>query len=71
MSIADIVADPHFRARGAIASVPDDDGTAVATYGPMPRFREHPSQMRRAAGKIGRDREAVLRELGFMEGVTK
>ena len=71
MSIADIVADPHFRARGAIASVPDDDGTAVATYGPMPRFREHPSQMGRAAGKIGRDREAVLRELGFMESVTK
>ncbi len=71
MSIADIVADPHFRARGAIASVPDDDDTPVATYGPMPRFREHPSQMGRAAGKIDRDREAVLRELGLLEEINR
>jgi|GEM_PF-26574 len=68
MSIADIVADPHFQARGAIASIEDDDGTPVATYGPMPRFAGHPSRMGRAAGKIGRDREAVLRELGLMQG---
>jgi crotonobetainyl-CoA:carnitine CoA-transferase CaiB-like acyl-CoA transferase len=66
MSIADIAEDPHFRARGAIATITDDDGSEISTYGPMPRFREHPSQMGRAAGKIGRDRENVLRELGLL-----
>lgn len=65
MSIAAIAADPQFQARGAIASVPDDDGTPVATYGPVPRFLEHPSRLERAAGRLGRDQDAVLDELGF------
>jgi formyl-CoA transferase len=64
LSIAGIAADPQFRARDAIASVPDDDGTAIATYGPVPRFTEHPARLDRAAGRLGRDQEAVLRELG-------
>ena len=71
MSIADIAADPHFRARGAIAKITDDDGTEIATYGPMPRFAEHPSRMGRAAGAIGRDRERVLRELGLLEEAAR
>jgi crotonobetainyl-CoA:carnitine CoA-transferase CaiB-like acyl-CoA transferase len=65
MSIAAIAADPHFRSRGAIASVPDDDGTPIATYRPVPRFSEHPARLERAAGRIGRDQQAVLRELGI------
>ena len=65
MSIAAIAADQQFRARGAIASVPDDDGTPVATYAPVPRFAEHPSRLDRAAGRIGRDQDAVLEELGI------
>jgi len=65
MSIAAIAAHPQFRARGAIASVPDDDGTPIATYGTIPRFREHPAQLRCAAGRIGRDQESVLQELGI------
>jgi crotonobetainyl-CoA:carnitine CoA-transferase CaiB-like acyl-CoA transferase len=69
MSIAAIAADPQFRARGAIASVPDDDGTPVATYGPVPRFTEHPSRLDRAAGRVGRDQDAVLDELGIRPAV--
>jgi formyl-CoA transferase len=65
MSIAAIAADPQFRARGAIASVPDDDGTPIATYGTIPRFSEHPARLERAAGRIGRDQDAVLSELGI------
>jgi crotonobetainyl-CoA:carnitine CoA-transferase CaiB-like acyl-CoA transferase len=65
MSIAAIAADPQFQARGAITSVPDDDGTPIATYGPIPRFSEHPSRLERAAGRIGRDQEVVLHELGI------
>ncbi len=66
-SIADIAADPHFRARGALATVPDDDGTAIATFGPVPRFGEHPARLERAAGAIGRDQEATLREFGLLD----
>jgi crotonobetainyl-CoA:carnitine CoA-transferase CaiB-like acyl-CoA transferase len=31
----------------------------------VPRFSEHPSRLDRAAGRIGRDQDAVLRELGI------
>jgi crotonobetainyl-CoA:carnitine CoA-transferase CaiB-like acyl-CoA transferase len=70
-SIADIVADPQFGARGAIASVAADDGTSVTTFGLVPRLREHPSRLDRAAGALDRDREAVLRELGLLEAAAK
>ena len=63
MSIEAIAADPHFRARGAVTSVPDDDGAAVATYGAVPRLSEHPLRLERAAGRLGRDQAAVLRAL--------
>jgi formyl-CoA transferase len=62
-SIADICADEHFRARGAIAEIRDSDGNAVTTYGLIPRFAEHETQLRRAAGRLGEDTGAVLREL--------
>jgi crotonobetainyl-CoA:carnitine CoA-transferase CaiB-like acyl-CoA transferase len=32
---------------------------------PVPRFRERPSRIDRAAGAIGRDTAAILRELGL------
>ncbi len=64
MSIAAIAADPQARARGACASVPDDDGAPIATYAPVPRLREHPLRLTRAAGRIGRDQAAVLGALG-------
>ena len=63
MSIEGIVEDPQFVARGAIATVVDDDGTPVATYGPLPRFTDHPLRLGRAAGRMGRDQQTVLDEL--------
>ena len=72
MSIEAIAADPQFQARGALASVPDDDGTSIATYGTIPRFAEHPLRLERAAGRIGRDQESVLQELGIgMNGSSR
>ena len=65
MSIADIVADPQFEARGAVQRVRDDDGTEIATYVPVPRFSAHPARIERAAGRIGRDQQTVLEELGI------
>ena len=65
LSVAAIARDPHMIARGAIASVLDDDGTPIATYAPVPRLTDHPSRLDRAAGAIGRDHHDALRELGI------
>lgn len=64
-SIADIAADKQFTARGAIARIPDDAGRPVATPTPVPRFRERPSRLERAAAGIGADTAAILSELGL------
>jgi formyl-CoA transferase len=65
MSIAAIAADAQFVAREAIRHIPDDDGTPVATYAPVPRFGEHPARLERAAGRIGRDQDFALDVLGI------
>ncbi len=64
-SIAEICADPHFRARGAISEIQDSDGNTVATYGVVPKFAEHPTRLERAAGRLGEETEKVLQELGI------
>ena len=70
LSVAQIAADPHVVARGTVASVPDDDGTAIATYAPVPRLSGRPQRLERAAGAIGRDQQHALRELGFAPAQT-
>jgi formyl-CoA transferase len=64
MSIADIVRDPQFQARGMIARSRDENGIEVAMSGIVPKLRTHPGTPGVAAGRIGRDTEAVLGELG-------
>jgi formyl-CoA transferase len=54
-SIADIAADPHFRARGAIAEV-----SGVATPGIMPRLQRTPGRLSHAAKAVGADHERVV-----------
>jgi crotonobetainyl-CoA:carnitine CoA-transferase CaiB-like acyl-CoA transferase len=66
-SIADIAADRQFAARGAIVHAQDDADRPVTMAAPVPRFRERPSRIERAAGAIGRDTAAILRELGLEE----
>ncbi len=67
MSIAQIVANPQFIARGAVRYARDDDGTPIATYASPVRYRERELTIDRAAGAIGRDQAAALRELGLHE----
>ena len=66
MSIEQIVRHPLFEERGSIASVPDENGTQVATYRPVPRFSEHPQRLERAAGAVARDQDEVLERLGLV-----
>jgi crotonobetainyl-CoA:carnitine CoA-transferase CaiB-like acyl-CoA transferase len=71
MSIEQITRHPLFVERGSIASVPDDDGTPIATYRPVPRFSEHPQRLERAAGAVARDQDAVLERLGLLSQMAK
>lgn len=59
-SVADIAADPQFRARGAIGKVAASDGESIATPGIVPAFRNFPGRLRHAAGAIGADQEAYV-----------
>lgn len=70
LSVAQIAADPHMRARGAVAEVRDDDGQLIATYAPVPRLANHPSRLGRAGGAIGRDQREALRDLGLEQSTA-
>jgi len=62
-TIADIFADPHYAARGAIVRVPDDELGEVAMAAPVPRLSETPGHIERAGGAVGRDTASTLHDL--------
>jgi formyl-CoA transferase len=64
-TIADIAADPHYRARGMIEQVTLDDGTKLAVPGIVPKLSETPGGHRRNAPRLGQDTDDVLREIGL------
>ena len=64
-SVADIAADPHYRARGMLQSVTMDDGSEVTVPGIVPKLSRTPGSHRRNAPAIGQDTDAVLREIGL------
>ena len=65
-TIADIFHDPHYRARNAIVSAPDENLGSVAMAGVVPRLSSTPGAVRHAGRDIGQDSRAVLRDLlGF------
>ncbi len=64
-TVADIAADPHYQARGMLASVQMDDGSTLTVPGIVPKLSATPGQHRRNAPTLGQDTNAVLRELGL------
>lgn len=64
-TVADIAADPHYRARGMIGQVRMDDGSTLEVPGIVPRLSLTPGSHRRNAPALGQDTDAVLRELGL------
>ena len=64
-TVADIAADPHYQARGMLASVRMDDGSTLAVPGIVPKMSATPGQHRRNAPTLGQDTDGVLRELGL------
>ena len=64
-TVADIAADPHYRARGMIDTVRMDDGSDLAVPGVVPKLSRTPGGHRRNAPTIGQDTDAVLRGMGL------
>jgi crotonobetainyl-CoA:carnitine CoA-transferase CaiB-like acyl-CoA transferase len=60
MSIADIFADPHYRERGMIVDVPDDDLGTLPQPGVVPRLSLTPGRIGHAGPKLGRHTDEVL-----------
>jgi formyl-CoA transferase len=66
-TVADIAADPHYRARGMLDSVRLPDGAEIAVPGIVPKLSRTPGVHRRNAPALGQDTDAVLREIGLSE----
>jgi formyl-CoA transferase len=64
-TIADIAADPHYRARGMLGEIRMEDGDTLAIPGIVPKLSETPGAHRRNAPALGQDTDAVLREIGL------
>jgi formyl-CoA transferase len=66
-TVADIAADPHYRARGMLDEVRMDDGSTLAVPGIVPKLSATPGRHRRNAPTLGQDSGAVLRGLGLTD----
>ncbi|NPC55795.1 CaiB/BaiF CoA transferase family protein [Caenimonas soli] len=66
-TVADIAADPHYKARGMLDQITMDDGSALAMPGIVPKLSLTPGGHRRNAPALGQDTDAVLHELGITQ----
>lgn len=64
-TVADIAADPHYRARGMLQQVQLPDGKALDVPGICPKLSATPGGHCRNAPALGQDSDAVLAELGL------
>lgn len=63
-NIADIFADPHYRARNMLVPTPDEELGTVTLASPVPRMSETPGRIVCAGRRIGQDTRRVLKEVG-------
>jgi crotonobetainyl-CoA:carnitine CoA-transferase CaiB-like acyl-CoA transferase len=64
-TIADAVADGHFRERGILVDVEDAELGAVPMHNIVPRLSQSAGAWRRPAPRLGEHTDAVLAEAGF------
>jgi formyl-CoA transferase len=63
--IADIAADPHYRARGMILDAQLPDGTPVQVPGVVPKLSATPGEVLHAAPALGEHTDTVLASIGI------
>jgi len=61
-TVADIVADPHVQARGAVVTVDDPDAGPIRMVAPVAHLSETPAGIRWAGPALGAHTDEVLRE---------
>ena len=64
-TIADIAADPHYRARDMLQEIRMDDGSSLSVPGIVPKLSRTPGTHRRNAPTLGQDTDSVLRDIGL------
>ncbi|MES2259302.1 MAG: CaiB/BaiF CoA-transferase family protein [Pseudomonadota bacterium] len=64
-SVADIVADPHYQARGMILSAELPGGVQVKMPGIVPKLSDTPGEVRWQGPRLGEHTAEVLAELGI------
>lgn len=62
-TMADIFNDPHYKARGAIIQVPDEELGSVAAAMPVPVLSASPGRVRHSGRRVGQDTRQVLRDI--------
>jgi crotonobetainyl-CoA:carnitine CoA-transferase CaiB-like acyl-CoA transferase len=62
-TMADIFADPHYRARGMLARVQDEDIDTVTLVAPVPRMSQTPGRIRHSGRRVGQDTRRILMEV--------
>jgi crotonobetainyl-CoA:carnitine CoA-transferase CaiB-like acyl-CoA transferase len=63
--VADVMADPQYRALGSIVGVPDEELGTVKMQNVLFRMLGTPGRIRWAGRRLGQDNEAVYGELGI------
>ena len=66
-TVADIAADPHYRARGMLQEVQLDDGEPLMVPGIVPKLSLTPGAQTSNAPRVGEHTEQVLREIGLTD----
>lgn len=68
-NVADIFADPHYRARDMLVEAPDPEWGSVTVTGVVPKLSAAPGRIRWAGRETGADTASVLQgELGLEDG---
>jgi formyl-CoA transferase len=64
-TVADIVGDQHYRARGMLRSIDLPDGSTLQVPGVVPKLSATPGDFAGGGPALGADTDAVLRALGL------
>lgn len=70
-SVADIVADPHYQARGMILNAQLPDGAAIKMPGIVPKLSDTPGNVNWQGPTLGQHTQAVLGDLGMSSGAIQ